>query len=97
MNVCINYKYYILIELTFLKLLMLIRQMNQKTVRYFLEKCFMSLSNVCNGCHHILMSVNVKDIAILSINGVDYCCLIDGISKCEAVNFTAKAQFLYIM
>ena len=97
MNVCINYKYYILIELTFLKLLMLIRQMNQKSVRYFLEKCFMFQPNVCNGCHDILMSVNLKDIAILKINGVDYCCLIDGISKCEVVNFTAKAQFLYIM
>ena len=49
--------------------------------------------NVCNECHDILMSVNLKDIAILNINGVDYCCLIDGISKCEAVNFTTKAQF----
>ena len=93
MNVCINYKYYILIELMLLKLLMLIRQMNKKSVWYFLEKCFMFQPNVCNGCHDVLMSVNLKDIAILNINGVNYCCLTDGISKCEAVNFTTKAQF----
>ena len=41
---------------------------------------------VCSGCHDVLMSVNLKDTANLNINYADYCCIINGISKCEAVN-----------
>ena len=31
----------------------------------------------------LMMSISVKDIAILNIRGVDYCCIINGISKRE--------------
>ena len=33
-----------------------------------------------------MMSMNFSDIAILSISGADYCCIISGISKSEALN-----------
>ena len=34
-------------------------------------------------CHDLLM--NLSDIAILHIKGSDYCCIISGISKREAI------------
>ena len=49
---------------------------------YFLNKGFKFQPNVCNRCHDLLMmSMNLSDIAILNINGSDYCCIISGISK----------------
>ena len=43
--------------------------------------------DVCNGCHDVLlMSIKLNDVAILNIGGVDYCCIINGISKIVAVN-----------
>ena len=39
----------------------------------FLDKGFKFQSDVCNGCHDVLMmSMNLCDIAILNIHGVDY-------------------------
>ena len=32
------------------------------------------------------MSMNHRDIAILKIKNVDYCCIITGISKSEVIN-----------
>ena len=32
-----------------------------------------------------MMSMNLSDIAILNIKGFDYCCIISGISKSEAI------------
>ena len=44
-------------------------------------------SYVCNVCHDLLMmSMNLSDIAILNTKGTDYCCIISGISKSEAIN-----------
>ena len=41
----------------------------------------------CNGCYDLLMmSMNLSNIAILNIKGVDYCCIISGVSKGEAIN-----------
>ena len=43
--------------------------------------------NVCNGCHDLLMmSIYLSDFAILSIKCADYHCVINGISKSEAIN-----------
>ena len=42
---------------------------------------------VCNGCHDLTMlSVNIRDIAIISIINVDYRCIIHKISKSETIN-----------
>ena len=66
---------------------------------YFLNKGFMFRPNVCNRYHELLMiSMNLSDIAILSIKGADYCWIISGISKNEVrnlmqnVHLTAKSR-----
>ena len=47
------------------------------TYWYFLNFIFQFQRNVCNKCHDLLMmSVDLNNIAILSIKGSDYCCLI---------------------
>ena len=54
---------------------------------YFLNKGFKFQPNVCNRSHDLLMmSMSLSDIAILSIKSADYCCIIIGISKSEAIN-----------
>ena len=59
---------------------------------YFLDKGFKFQPCKCHGCHDVLMIfVNLRDIAILSISGVDYCCIITEISKSETVNLLQKA------
>ena len=42
---------------------------------------------VYNGCHDLTMlSVNISDIAIITIKNVDYRCIIQNISKSEAID-----------
>ena len=53
---------------------------------YFLDKGFKLQQYVCKSCHDVLMSVNLNNIAILNINSADYRCIINGISKSDAVN-----------
>ena len=54
MSSCIKYKCYIIIDLTFLKELMLIRQVSQIChYLYFLNKGFKFQANVSNGCHEL--------------------------------------------
>ena len=38
------------------------------------------------------MSINLNNIAILNIRGVDYRCIIDGISKTDAANLLQNAD-----
>ena len=38
------------------------------------------------------MPINLNDITILSINGADYHCIIDGISKSDAINLIKNAD-----
>ena len=40
------------------------------------------------------MFVNLNDIAILNINGADYCCIINGISKSNNLNLLQNANLL---
>ena len=48
--------------------------------------------SVCNGCHDLTMlSVNIRDIAIISIINVDYRCIIHKISKSEAINLLERS------
>ena len=39
-----------------------------------------------------MMSINLNDIAIRNIRGVNYCRVINGISKSEAVNLLQNAD-----
>ena len=83
-----------MIELTFLKILTLIRQVHQKsalfaTLVFFAGFKFQPV--VCNGCHDVLMiSIDLDSITILNIHGVDYLCVINGMSKSEAIIFFKK-------
>ena len=50
--------------------------------------------SVCNVYHDLLIiSTNLDDITILSINGIDFQCIISGISKSEAVKELQNADF----
>ena len=85
-------------EMTFLKELILIKQVHLKVCDichdcYFLDKRLKVQLNVCNGCHYaLMMPINIDDIAILNIRGVFYCCIITGISKSDAVNLQQNAN-----
>ena len=47
-----------------------------------------NIYNVGNGYRYVLMmSINLNNIAVLNIFGVDYRCTINGISRSEAINF----------
>ena len=62
---------------------------------YFLDKRYKFQPDVSKVCHDLLMmSINLRDIAILNIHDVDYCCIINGISKSEAINLLQKADFI---
>ena len=47
----------------------------------FLDKGFHFQPHVCNGCHDLLMSMNLSDIAILNIKIADYHCTIAEFAK----------------
>ena len=50
--------------------------------------------SVCNVYHDLLIiSTNLDDITILSINGIDFQCIISGISKSEAVKELQNVDF----
>ena len=54
---------------------------------YFKDVCYKLELHVCNKCQDVLMAVyELKNIAILNVKGVDYRCILWGISKNEAVN-----------
>ena len=54
---------------------------------WFFNHGFEFQDSVCNGCHVLTMlSVNISDIAIVTIKNVDYCCIIYNISRSEAIN-----------
>ena len=54
---------------------------------YFLNYSFTFQPHACNRCHDLLMmSIKPSDIAIVNINGSDYCSVISLISKYEAIN-----------
>ena len=53
---------------------------------YFLNKGFMFQPYACKRCHYLfMMSMNLRNIAFLKIKNTDYCCIITGISKSEAI------------
>ena len=86
MNVWINYKCYILIQLKFLKELILIKMLYRKHTFQ---------ADVCSGCHDVLeMSVNLNNIAILGIRGFDYRCIINEISRSDAVNLPQSTDLI---
>ena len=59
----------------------------------FLDKGFQFQPDDCNGCYDVLiMSINLSDIAFLNIQDVQYCCIINRISKSEAMGLLDNAN-----
>ena len=75
-----------MIELTFLKELMLIKQVSQNlSLLVFLIKGFTFQSYVGNRSHDLVrMPMNLSDITIINIKDSDYCCVINRNNKREA-------------
>ena len=60
---------------------------------YFLNFSFKFQPNVCNRCHDLLMmSINLRYIAILNIKGSNYSCICSLISKNETINLMQNAD-----
>ena len=54
---------------------------------WFFNHGFKFQDYVCNGSHDLtVLSVNINDIAIITIKNVDYRCFIHNISKSEVIN-----------
>ena len=50
--------------------------------------------SVSNGCHELTMlCLNVGDIVIITVKGVDYRCIIHDISKFEAIRLLESSVF----
>ena len=60
---------------------------------YFLNYGFKFQSNVCNSCHDlVMMSINLRDIAILKLKGSDYCCIIILTSENQAIKLVQSTD-----
>ena len=58
---------------------------------YFKDGGFKFQSHVCNKCHDILMTAyKLKNIAILNVKGVDFRCILWGISRDELVDILCQ-------
>ena len=91
----VYYKRYISIELPFLKELILIKQLHQKSVIFVtivISKSLVLSFNQTSAIDLLMMSMNLSDIAILNIKGSDYRCIISLISKNEPVNLMQNAD-----
>ena len=70
------------------KELTLIKQMHQKNACFviigILQMLGLNLNHVCNKCHVLMTPYELKNIAILNVKGVDFWCILWGISKDEA-------------
>ena len=53
---------------------------------YFKNVGFKFEPYVCNKCHVLMTASELRNIAILNIKGVDFRCILWGISRDEAVN-----------
>ena len=54
---------------------------------FFKDVVFQFEPDICNKCHDVLMAAHkLKNIAILNVIGVDFRCILWGISKNEAAN-----------
>ena len=53
----------------------------------FFNHGFKFQDSICNGCHDLTMlSLNIRDTAVITVKNVDYHCIIHNISKSEAIN-----------
>ena len=87
-----------MIELMLPKEMMLIKQVHQKcvifvTIGIFLDREFKFQRYICNGYNDVLMiSIDLNNIAVLDMNGADYLCIINIISKSDALSLLKNAD-----
>ena len=57
------------------------------TFLYWLFKYGLKFQDfLCNGCHNLAMLyLNICNIAIITVEGIDYCCILYDTSKSEAI------------
>ena len=82
---------YIMIELMFRKMLVLIKQVHH--CWHFRNKGLKFPPYVCDRYHDLLMFINVNGITILKIKNTDYRCIITGISKGGAIKLLQNFDF----
>ena len=57
---------------------------------------FKFLHSICNSCHDLTMlSPNLSGIAVITVKGVDYRCIIQDISKSEAIHLLENSEIDY--
>ena len=62
---------------------------------YFKDVGFKLEPHVCNKCQDVLMTAyELKNITILNVKGVDFRCILSGISRDEAVNRLNKSSIV---
>ena len=60
---------------------------------YFNDIVYKFEPDVCNGGHDILMmACELKNIIIVDVKGVDYRCVLWGITKNEAINMLGNSK-----
>ena len=60
---------------------------------FFFNHGFKLENYVCNGCHDLTMlSVNISDIAIITVKNTYYRCIVHNISKFEAINLLENSN-----
>ena len=58
---------------------------------WYFNHGFKFQDSVCNSCHDLTMlCFNIGDISIITVKGVDYRCIIHGISKYKAIHSLKK-------
>ena len=54
---------------------------------WYFNHGFKFQKSVCNSCHNLLMlCLNISDITIITVKSIDYHCIINGMSKSDAIN-----------
>ena len=53
---------------------------------YFKDVGFKFEQKICHECHVLMTAYELKNIAILNVKGIDFRCILWGISRDEAVN-----------
>ena len=48
--------------------------------------------HLCNGCDILMMAFELENIAILNVKGVDYKCVLWGVTKNDAINVLGDSQ-----
>ena len=63
---------------------------------WFFSHGFNFQDSVCNGCHDLaILYLNISNIAIITVKGVDYCCIFRRITKSDTIRLLKSSVFDY--